>query len=168
MAEMIVNHILFYVANKYTTTARDIIVNNVVKFFADFNEINDAKKLLYEKTTKNFTPRRGDDKATKTAQDIVDTFVASDNGGVSLPTFVATNIGRFPVTSDGTVTMEQVMVVVASINHRLGDVEKTLSTKNNSTARESESNLVQQLPGLTAETVEDPPNHDSQWPGIKH
>ena len=66
-------------ANKYSTTARDKIVETVVKFYVNFDEINDAKKLLYEKTNKNFTTHHEDDKSSKTALDIVETFVACDN-----------------------------------------------------------------------------------------
>ena len=50
MTEVIVNHLLFYVSNKYVTTARDKIAENVVKFYTSFDEINDAKKLIYEKS----------------------------------------------------------------------------------------------------------------------
>ena len=71
-------------ANKYSTTARDKIVETVVKFYVNFDEINDAKKLLYEKTNKNFTTHHEDDKSSKTALDIVETFVACDNSGTSL------------------------------------------------------------------------------------
>ena len=163
MADVIVNHVLFYIANKYTTSPRDKIVENVVKFYADFDELNDAKKLLYEKTNKNFTSRRGDDKLTKTAQDIVETFVTCDNGGVNLPTFAATELGRIPVTPDGAVTMEQVMLVIASMNARLGDVEKTISGKiiNVSAAK---SALTPSALVSAEEADEDRTNNDSSLP----
>ena len=127
MTELIINHLLFFVANKYTTTPRDKIVENVVKFYVNFDEINDAKKLLYNKLNKNFTSRRGDDKALKTAQDIVETYVLCDNNGVNLPTFVATDYGKIPITTDGSVTMEQVLNLIHVMSSRLGDVEKSLS-----------------------------------------
>ena len=91
MTEILVNHLLFFVSNKYVTTARDKIAEIVTKFYANFDEINEAKKLLYEKSNRNFTTRRGDDKSMKTAQDIVETFVSCDNNGVTLPTFAATD-----------------------------------------------------------------------------
>ena len=37
--QLVVNHLLFFVANKYSTTARDKIVETVVTFYADFDEM---------------------------------------------------------------------------------------------------------------------------------
>ena len=99
------------------------------KFYTNFDEINEAKKLLYEKSNRNFSTRRGDDKSMKTAQDIVEAFVSCDNNGITLPTFAATDYSRIPITSDGAVTMEQVLNVVNMMNVRLGAVENSLSGK---------------------------------------
>ena len=123
------NHLLFYVSNKYVTTARDKIAEVVKKFYTNFDEINEAKKLLYEKSNRNFSTRRSDDKSMKTAQDIVEAFVICDNNGITLPTFAATDYSRIPITADGAVTMEQVLNVVNLMNIRLGAVENSLSGK---------------------------------------
>ena len=141
MTEIIVNHPLFYVANKYVTTAKDKLVENLVKFYTVFDELNDAKKILCEKANKNSTTRRGDDKATKTAHDIIETFISCDNCGTTLPTFVATSYARIPLTTDGAVTMEQLLCAMNAMNARIGDVEKTLRETTSSRDTTSPSTL---------------------------
>ena len=59
--------------------------------------------------------------------------------------------------------MEQVMLVIASMNTRLGDVEKSLTKKNTSTI-ETDSNLTPAEAVSSEVTVQVPSNHDSSLP----
>ena len=126
MTEILIDHLLFFVSNKYKAVTKDEIVNSALLFYKNFDEINDAKKLLYEKTGKAFSPRRGDDKSRTTICDIYDHFVLCDNKGIDLPVFAASDLSRIPITTDGSVTMEQVLNIINAMNQRLGSVEKCL------------------------------------------
>ena len=46
MAELVVNHLLFFVANEYSTTARDKIVETVVTFYVNFDEYSMLSRYL--------------------------------------------------------------------------------------------------------------------------
>ena len=129
MSELVLNHLLFFISNKIHSLDKERILDISAKFYTDFEEINDAKRLLCEKAKRKFTPRRSDDKTAQTLGDIYDIFLSADKDGISLPIFVASDVTRFPQTSDGVVNLEQILHTMNRISSRLNGMEKNYVTK---------------------------------------
>ena len=129
MAELVLNHILFFISGKIHSIDKERIIDLCAKFYNDFDEINEAKKVLYDCTSKKFTARRSDDKTVQTLGDIIDFLLQADKDGITLPTFVASHLSRFPQTSDGSVNLEQILHTMNIMNSRLNELQKNCVTR---------------------------------------
>jgi hypothetical protein len=116
---MILNDVLFFISNKVKSTPKEKIIEICTKFFNEFNEVNEAKKVIYFATDKKFSARTSREKLPQTIGDIIDVFVSTDNSGQSLPVFVTSELHRIPMTTDGTVCLEQLLTAVNCLSHRM-------------------------------------------------
>ena len=129
MTELLLNHVLFFMSNKIHSLDKEKILDICTKFYSDFEEINEAKRLLYEKNGKKFTQRRSDDKTVQTLSDIYDMLFTADRDGVKLPTFVASDFTRFPLTNDGCVNLEQILHSMNTVSSRLNALQRQSAVK---------------------------------------
>ena len=129
MPELLLNHVLFFMSNKIHSLDKERILDICAKFYSDFEEINEAKRILYEKNGKKFTQRRSDDKTVQTLSDIYDTLFTADRDGVVLPVFVASDFTHFPLTNDGSVNLEQILHSMNTVNSRLNALQRHSASK---------------------------------------
>ena len=130
MTELLLNHLLFFMNNKIHSTDKDKLVEICAKFYTNFDEIHEAKQLLYAQGAgKKPTQRRSDDKVTQSLADIYDVLLAADKDRFALPTFVASDFTRFPQSNDGSVNLEQILLTMNSVNSRLDNLQKNAVTK---------------------------------------
>ena len=103
-------------------------------------EILDAKKELYDligdqHKELQFKNRRGENPSKTNLEDMIHAMNKCDNLQISLPTFLSSNFVKVPQGNDGSVTMNQIMFMLANMKKQIEKLtEKSDRSSNDATA----------------------------------
>ena len=120
---------LFFVQNKLSTTPKNIIVENCVKFYS-VDEISKEKdkfeKAFGVRLSKRYN--NNDDIGAKMLTDIIEKMLTVDGVGDKAPKFVAADLSRIPNAATGTDSFVSLDMLLASIHEMKCTIKSLQST----------------------------------------
>ena len=122
------NGLLCYIASSRNVLLGDQIVESCLSFF-DFDNIKEAKDILYKFINEKITRRKGDNKKRAELQDIMEAFVKAEENNVVLPMFVSNSFKSMPPSSGYEIIGSMLNTLFDEINKLRTEIN-TLSSKN--------------------------------------
>ena len=127
------NDLLYYLDFKRKGTAMNDVVLICESFYA-LDEIVSAKRELFNligdrHKELQFKARRGENPSKAHLEDMINAMTKCDNCNISLPTFLSSNLVKVPQGNDGSVTLNQIMFMLATMRKEIDNLNQKTNEK---------------------------------------
>ena len=127
------NDLLYFLDFKRKGTAVNDVVLICESFYA-LDEIVCAKKELFDlignrHNELQYKARRGDNPSKAHLEDMINAMNKCDNSKISLPTFLSSNPLKVPQNNDGSVTLNQIMFMLATMRKEIDNLNQKHDAK---------------------------------------
>ena len=122
-----VNDLLYYLNFKRKINAVNDVVATCDAFYTP-DAILSAKKKFFDLVGEHegikFSSRRGPNPSKSNLEDLINAMNKCDNDGIASPKFLSADLANVPQNSDGNVSLNQLLFIIAEMKTQLSNLEK--------------------------------------------